>query len=49
MFRTTIFRQAQFAEFEEKAHEFVEKDIPIIEAIQQTRAVITWHAIPTAL
>ncbi len=29
MFRTTIFRQAQFAEFEEKAHEFVEKDIPI--------------------
>ena len=29
MFRTTIFRQAQFAEFEEKAHSFVEKDIPI--------------------
>ena len=29
MFRTTIFRQAQFAEFEEKAHELVEKDIPI--------------------
>jgi len=29
MFRTTIFRQAQFAEFEEKAHDMVEKDIPI--------------------
>ena len=29
MFRTTIFRQSQFAEFEEKAHEMVEKDIPI--------------------
>ncbi len=29
MFRTTIFRQAQFAEFEEKAHALVEKDIPI--------------------
>ena len=29
MFRTTIFRQAQFAEFEEKAHDYVEKDIPI--------------------
>ena len=29
MFRTTIFRQAQFAEFEEKAHDYVEKDVPI--------------------
>ena len=29
MFRTTIFRQAQFAEFEEKAHDMVEHDIPI--------------------
>ena len=29
MFRTTIFRQAQFAEFEEKAHDMVDKDIPI--------------------
>ena len=29
MFRTTVFRQAQFAEFEVKAHEFVEKDIPL--------------------
>lgn len=29
MFRTTIFRQAQFAEFEEKAHTYVENDTPI--------------------
>lgn len=29
MFRTTVFRQTMFAEFELKAHEMVEKDIPI--------------------
>ncbi len=29
MFRTTVFRQAQFAEFEEKAHKLVENDEPI--------------------
>lgn len=29
MFRTTVFRQTMFAEFELKAHEMVEKDIPL--------------------
>ena len=29
MFRTTIFRQAQFAEFEDNAHKMVENDIPV--------------------
>ena len=29
MFRTTLFRQTQFAEFEEKAHALAEKDMPV--------------------
>lgn len=29
MFRTTLFRQTQFAEFEQKAHELAEKDLPV--------------------
>ena len=29
MFRTTLFRQTQFAEFEEKAHDLAEKDMPL--------------------
>lgn len=29
MFRTTLFRQTMFSEFEKKAHELVEKDMPV--------------------
>ena len=29
MFRTTLFRQTMFAEFEEKAHELAQKDMPV--------------------
>ena len=29
MFRTTLFRQTQFAEFEEKAHALAENDLPV--------------------